>query len=172
MKLETKYSLGDTVFKISDIAKPKYKECPACEGAKKITLPKTEVECPTCKGHGVLCSGHFTSYFVKESAMTIGQVRFETTSEKTEIGYMCKETGVGSGSVYREDQLFLSKTECQSAANELNETKPHALICPKCNEEIKKPNYSDGEWHRCPIHGEVLHAVLDTKTPPQSFDSE
>lgn len=162
MRIETKYSIGDKVFKISEISKPKYKECPACEGFKKITLPKTEVECPTCNGRGVLCTGHFTFYTVKERSMTIGQVRSEIEIDKANIGYMCEETGVGAGSVYHEDQLFSSKVEAQEFANNLNETKPRALICPKCNEEIEKPTYGDGEWHKCPIHGEVLHAVKET----------
>jgi hypothetical protein len=46
-------------------------------------------------------------------------VRAQTVEGGSENEYMCRETGVGSGSVYREGRLFATQEEAQVAADEL-----------------------------------------------------
>lgn len=51
--------------------------------------------------------------------LTIGQVRVEVNAEERTEEYMCHETGVGSGGVYRispEDQtIWKTREECEAA---------------------------------------------------------
>ena len=54
--------------------------------------------------------------------LTIGQVRIKVTySYRTEEQYMCVETGIETGTIHPEDQLFFSKAEAKQAAKNRNE---------------------------------------------------
>jgi hypothetical protein len=44
--------------------------------------------------------------------LTVGQVRIQAGYEP-ETRYMCEETGVGSGTVWREENLFLTMIEAE-----------------------------------------------------------
>lgn len=70
--------------------------------------------CPECNGQGYvwLDTNHHEAIIAR---LTIGQVRTETTDGQAEISYMAKETGVGSGSVYREPELHPSRSDAIDA---------------------------------------------------------
>ena len=135
MKIETKYSCGDKVFKIQQEMEKIFKTCGWCGGNKRIMgRDNNERMCPECYG-----SGGKTEYGVKKwfvvGELTIGQVRFEYTgkskgydpdsmfsnygpqSEKHKEEYMCQETGVGSGSVHYVKTLFPTRESAQAECN-------------------------------------------------------
>lgn len=123
MIIETKYSIGDVVWLATTRTETKRMPCPDCNGTKKwkATSPagaEYEFNCPRCSArHG---PNHpltldYTQFTGSTQRLTVGQVRTSTGDEGAT--YMCCETGVGSGSIYYERDLFLTKEEAQAAAD-------------------------------------------------------
>ena len=113
MKLISRYDVGDVVYGIYIHAKRYWKVCGTCEGTATVTVSGHEyvtTYCPSCRG-GKIWQDTEGKYFVIQQ-LTIGQVRIQAGFQP-EVRYMCEETGVGSGMLWREDQLFLSMIEAE-----------------------------------------------------------
>lgn len=139
--LETKYSVGDRVFHATTVTEKRTRPCPDCRGAKKwkaLSPAGTEYEfaCPRCSASYFSqrdLSLEYHEYAPHAVPLTIGSVRVNTADDAYDggVSYMCIETGVGSGSVYREADLFPTKDEALKAAAEKaagqNATVPHIV---------------------------------------------
>jgi hypothetical protein len=138
MKLETKYDLNQKVWLIRLQKERKFIECTACYGSGKVTLGDDKSRtCPVCYGN----RGNYRYLDNKWqliSEMTIGQIQhkieniksdglFDNIGEykegntKEEIKYMAYETGVGSGTLYDEENLFPSIEEAEKECEIRNE---------------------------------------------------
>ena len=58
--------------------------------------------------------------WVPDRELTVGQVGVTLSEQNREERYMCKETGVGSGSVYFEEKIFPSLLLAQLACDVKN----------------------------------------------------
>lgn len=121
--LKTKFSIGEKVHFAGTHMVQKKHPCPDCKGSRKWQAEspaggKYEFSCPRCSERYLseqslsLAYSQFDPY---SRELTIGSVRVDTADDKP-IVYMCVETGVGSGSIYREDDLFASEDEAMKAA--------------------------------------------------------
>lgn len=117
-----KYSIGDTVWYASAYTGAEQLPCPDCLGQKlwSVTSPAGgtfQVNCVRCSGSGYL-EAH--TYEPQTRSLTIGSIQIDTANtsdnHREVVQYMCKETGIGSGSVYRESLLFRSQEEAEPAA--------------------------------------------------------
>lgn len=123
--IETKYSIGDTVWYANITTEVKHHPCPDCLGSRKwiATSPAGgafEVGCPRCAASYQANHALSLSYSVWTSTarrLTIGQVR-PCSGDHGTHQYMCLETGIGSGSLYNEDRLF----ETEEAARACGDT--------------------------------------------------
>ena len=120
--LETKYSIGDVVYFASTIIERRHHDCPDCLGSRewKAVSPagaEYSFACPRCAG-GYMSNNElslsYSAHSPIASKLTIGSVRYDSTEECA--SYMCCETGVGSGSVYREKDLFPTEEAALEAA--------------------------------------------------------
>ena len=111
-----KYRIGDTVWYPYSEVYSDFIDCSDCCGTAEweAKLPNGEVlqiECSTCAGYlessgtqRVMSCKHYAS------ELTIGSVRIDTADRDGRlVSYMCKETGIGSGSIYYEDRIFSNK---------------------------------------------------------------
>lgn len=127
--LETKYAGGDVVFHASTTTVRAQHPCPDCLGARKwkATSPaggEYEFACPRCSARyrsDDTLSLDYTVVKPSVSRLTIGSVRYNSHSwhhggSAPEIEYMCAETGVGSGTLYKESNLFSTEGEARIAA--------------------------------------------------------
>jgi hypothetical protein len=130
VKVETKFSLGDTVHvlrhsRIERVTEP----CPTCKEAKAIVVEGESFTCPKCEGRGHLKGQRYAWYV--ELTSTVGQVSVCTRhhSEITEDEpwevderYMLHATGVGSGTTYgnRNDLWGGTREEAQAEAERRN----------------------------------------------------
>ena len=136
MKLETKYSPGNTVWSIGRSPIKTWVMCSFCAGNGTTTGQDGKVRsCPKCYNNKGQYKHGNTVYQV-EGILTVGQVRISYTKsegvpgheifdnmkaqEHTEEEYMCVETGIGSGSVYKVEILWPSKMEAQVECDRLN----------------------------------------------------
>jgi hypothetical protein len=125
MKIETKYSIGDKVWYVSEDMLSKSIGCTVCKDTKEITIEGLNFQCPNC------VTRHNNSRWCRRAYISgssrIGSVRYEITAEdynkqtKIEIRYMLYDTGVGSGSLWDEAKLFSSKSEAQAWCDNQNE---------------------------------------------------
>lgn len=124
--IETKFSVGDVVYHAQTTTETRMHPCPDCLGTKawRAVSPaggEFSVECPRCGGgyqSNRALNLKYSVYVPAPRRLTIGSVRVNTAHDDYDGGnsYMCLETGVGSGSVYREDDLFTSEEEARRAA--------------------------------------------------------
>ena len=121
--LKTKFSIGETVHFAGTHTVQKRHSCPDCMGSRKWLAEspaggKYEFSCPRCSERYLaeqslsLAYSQFDPY---SRQLTIGSVRVDTADDRP-IAYMCVETLAGSGSIYREDDLFASEDEAMKAA--------------------------------------------------------
>lgn len=132
--IETKYSVGDTVWLAATTTTQKQHNCPDCLGSRKWEAKSPAGDdftfsCPRCtanySAHDEL-SLTYTAHAPRVERLTIGSVRVNTADTERgdePVSYMCRETGVGSGTVYRQSQLFPSKDEAEKSAALLAKTR-------------------------------------------------
>lgn len=121
-ELKPKFKVGDNVINVHVCWSSKQIQCPDCLGTMKwkVTCPSKEefeVDCNTCKS-GWQCTGTVTEWGDDYTLQyrTIGSVRTDTGDEREPIKYMCSETGVGSGQIYPEKNLFFDRPEAEEYA--------------------------------------------------------
>jgi hypothetical protein len=137
MKLNSKYSINDSVVCIRNQQKQIFTECAACEGKGHVLLNAEHYSCPSCHGRkGENKQGKIE--WQVTNRLTIGQVTVVVTNikktgmfdnvgeyskgkNKQETHYMAYETGIGSGSFYYEAMLWPSMEEAQAECDRLNE---------------------------------------------------
>ena len=121
---QPKYKVGDVVYGATSYKKSIEVQCPDCLGkgvwcVKTPSGQESTIPCYTCERGFDGCPGKIIQY--QESPriekLTIGSVRIDTNEEHP-ISYMCKETGVGSGTIHNEDKLFLDRVEALNFATE------------------------------------------------------
>lgn len=121
MRHYPKYNHGDRVFHPKVVDDPERYECPDCLGQKTwaVKAPsglETTTPCPRCSGSGQLLIRRWGGA-VEE--LTIGQIRMcdpPLFKDSPVFEYKCNETGIQSGSVYPEYELFTEYDVAKAAA--------------------------------------------------------
>lgn len=122
--IETKFSIGDVVYRSGIVTVTKHHPCPDCKGSTKWKAispagGEYEFRCPRCAASYQSnrdLSLAYSTFDPSVSRLTIGSVRVDTHDERGANQYMCVETGVGSGSIYHEADLFHTKEEAEESA--------------------------------------------------------
>ena len=127
MKIETKYSLGDRVWKINQNKPKVWIPCPFCGGSEHplsdladwtmaVGLDGSKKRCPECQGRG----GSHT-YLELEWGITdnlvIGQVEYRVSVDERKESYMEDARG---GYVHYVDSLYPTKKEAQAECDRRN----------------------------------------------------
>lgn len=123
MIIETKFSIGDVVYFATTTTEVKQHDCPDCLGTRKwkaVSPAGLEYEfpCPRCTGHyrsERRLTLQYTQFAPAVRPLTIGSVQANTYADDGNR-YMAQETGVGSGSLYYERDLFATEAEALQAA--------------------------------------------------------
>lgn len=125
--LTTKFDVGQVVWRAGTTTEQRSHPCPDCLGSREwvATSPagaEFKVPCPRCSGSHQAnrdLSLTYAAHAPSVSRLTIGLVKASSQiGDGFEDGnsYMCLETGVGSGSIYREADLFATEEEALVAA--------------------------------------------------------
>ena len=116
--LVPKFKIGQKVYAVycKHDTRQKPVECEVCNstGHVKIEGRNEKFVCPAC--HGKIETEHYGyKYVISYRKATIGKIDIQEYAPeygyKSEIRYMLKETGVGSGTVWKEERLFATEKE-------------------------------------------------------------
>lgn len=142
MHLISKYGIGDTVYLSRLNAEVIKVPCPVCNGTGRAEVVGFAIKanCPACYSSGYkpgFDESSLRHYTRSVMPLTIGQVRVTATASRStlfmteEVEYMCVETGVGSGSIYREHLLFATREEAEALPVPLDEpiSEPLKVYC-------------------------------------------
>ena len=109
--MKHKYEMGQLVLCVIDEATREWENCAACGGTGTVVIGSTdERQCPDCysKGGRDIIIEH---KFVVSKIMRIGRITCEQTGILSTVKYMC----VGSGTIWRECDLYGSFDEANEA---------------------------------------------------------
>ena len=136
MTIETLYELGQHVWPIVAVNEPIYAPCSKCNGAGWFDVVGLDArhKCPQClRVPGKTTLGHKMLMYVG-TPMIVGQVRCEIThhsyvseslgNKEKKVEYMCDSTGVCSGRLWQEPELFPSKDAAEAHCLKVNEAPP------------------------------------------------
>lgn len=124
MEIKARFGKGDMVFAADSEYSENWLSCPDCLGTLKWLVvfaddDSVEVPCQTCKSGWNPPNGKIKTQIWKPkvSRYTVGSVRFNDTDKKP-FSYMCEETGVGSGRIYYDEDLFTEEEPAMERAQE------------------------------------------------------
>jgi len=130
MDIKPRFCVGQKVWLASPSKVTKRHPCPDCMGLRKwgAVSPVGEeysFPCPRCSssyfGDREL-SLNYDWYIADVQPLTIGSVRYNSDEEiEDQYTYMCRETGVGSGRVYRENTLCETEEEARAVSEKMAE---------------------------------------------------
>lgn len=152
--ITTKYDVGDVVWLAESQYENRTHPCPDCLGTRtwQAVSPAGRgyvVDCPRCN-QGWPRRGASLDYYVHvpiARSLTIGLVTldFDYDTRSAQLSYMCRETGIGSGSIYRETRLHDTEKEAMDAAlwRTMWLNIGFAIDCPAnhINSDIRFPDY-------------------------------
>jgi hypothetical protein len=128
MNIEVKYNFNDWVYPIFLRREEKWIPCKSCNATGEITLLDGEVvDCPKCYGRKGEKEWLPQKWMINEDLYgQIKNIRTELYNNKkygnSEIRYMITSTGIGSGTLWYEKDLFLTKEEAQKECDKRNKT--------------------------------------------------
>lgn len=113
-----KYKIGDVVYKSGTTYSIETIQCPDCLGTKEwiITFADGEamiIGCQTCTKGFSPASGYisFNQWKPHVEVLTIGKIY--DWNQDDGFRYMCEETGIGSGQIHKESDLFSDKESAE-----------------------------------------------------------
>ena len=141
MEIKTRFDFGDKPWKIWTTPTREWKACGFCGESGRIIGKDNESRCcPDCYGRKGGCV-HINKGWDVMGQLTIGEIKVETRAEDSvgygdsmfsnfgpqkafyKEGYMCKETGIGSGTVHYDTELFHSKEDAEAECKKRNAEK-------------------------------------------------
>lgn len=130
MNVTTKYSIGDCVCGIRSSHMQKRVLCLVCNHTGEVTISGEKLICPKCNGaaRNLKYVGHKWHFDVQGvvglvRAEARNQYSYETNEQHeydTQNQYMLDVTGIGSGSIWRESELWPSREEAEAECERRN----------------------------------------------------
>ena len=124
MKVETRFSCGDEIWTIYSEQTYRKVDCLTCERSGEVTIGAEKFICPKCHGQSKHDKYVGNLWHIGYNSR-VGQVTYEHRvgtgyEDGVKIEYMIVATGVGSGTLYKEDNVFASREEAQSVCDARN----------------------------------------------------
>jgi hypothetical protein len=130
MTIKTKFSLEDRVFVIQKFGNNEFVSCQCCEGTGGIVTEKGKFTCNECHGSGGKYEWVGDKWKIAYKNTKIGKVYIEMYYEKyyeenpnyrnNGIKYMVTATGIGSGSIWYERDVFKTERQAQLECDRRN----------------------------------------------------
>lgn len=125
MKIKTKFDLGDNVFPIDEVIEEKQVKCFECSGRGYYETDTEKVSrCEYCYGRGASKGRGEREWRIDEDSYGfIGKISTEVYQKgygESKCRYMLNSTGIGSGRIWDEKDLFKTIEEAQMECDKRN----------------------------------------------------
>jgi hypothetical protein len=139
MDIKTRFEIGQTVFVLSWSDAFRIRGCDTCARSGKVQINGQEFVCPACQGRSAHRQFAGRAWYVAQHNAKVGKIGVEViiseewrrdshgfrpdsaySDFETRITYMTDQSGIGSGSVLDEKDVFSSLTEAEIACAERN----------------------------------------------------
>lgn len=120
-----RYYIGQVVYAVQLTTMAHVYDCPDCLNSRfwiatSAAGEQHQISCPRCTAHYVgapdsLPSLKYEKHVAGIRSLNIGSIRANTDDPAVE--YMCKETGVGSGTLWKEGDLYPTPEEAEIIVN-------------------------------------------------------
>ena len=136
MKIGTKFNFRDKVWKIEHQHDQTWMPCSFCGGTGRVKGQNSQIRaCPDCCGRGGRNASLPRKWQITRE-LEIGKIDVEWTCENKDLDsqfdnyskqaesykerYMCYETGIGTGTCHKAEDLFRSKEAAQAECDRRN----------------------------------------------------
>lgn len=135
MNIPTRYDLGDVVWHVHKLTARRAAFCGLCAGDGWVAIAADATKraiCPDC--HGRRYSQTEMVYEEPRatiSRLTLGLVDVRVLPDSTTVRYMADETGIGSGSMHEERDLYPSYEEAMAECDDavvIFDARGHVLV--------------------------------------------
>ena len=120
---ETKLALGQEVWAIGRRRFERQIRCTPCRATGEVEIEGEKLTCPKCSGRSkhpqyagdnwvVDTRGRVGS--IEISAVREGHTHHHDNGTSVQVSYMLDETGVGTGSIWRQEKLFATREEAEA----------------------------------------------------------
>jgi len=130
MNYTTKFNIGDHVWGVSDQDFQRIVKCKPCANTGKITIGDERLICPKCNGRSTHTQYAGRKHYISTFDAEVGQVTVEhndpqyreyyNEQQPIKVEYMLTSTGVGSGQIWKEENLFESEKDAQAYCDKRN----------------------------------------------------
>jgi hypothetical protein len=120
MEIKTKFEIGQEVFAIYNTEKRVAEICPTCNGTRKVTINDKLFACPNNCSYGYVYV-YTPKHWLIETNSQVGNVRADIFGDREKIEYMLISTGVGSGRLWNESDLFPTREEAEAECARRNQ---------------------------------------------------
>jgi hypothetical protein len=125
MTYNSKFAIGDTVWMVRSERFNRIVKCLPCKNTGKIKIGEEGFICPKCGGRSAHTQYVGEKHYVYDSS-EIGQVSIVDSeyshrdNPNPHVTYMIRATGIGSGQIWKESELFPSEAEAQASCDRAN----------------------------------------------------
>jgi len=130
MEIKTKFSLNDKVFVIHKTVTSRFITCKACNGQGRIIQNGCEFLCASCQYSGGRYEDVSPKWQIAFENTKVGKVYVEMYYEKyykinpktrdREIKYMVEASGIGTGTLWMENEVFATEEEALEECKKRN----------------------------------------------------
>lgn len=179
--LTTKFDIGQTVWHANTTTQVFQHKCPDCSDARawEATSPAGgvfRIPCPRCSVQYTSNDElrlNYTKFVPAVRPLTVGQIKASTAiGDDWDAGnsYMCCETGIGSGSIYRERDLFATEAEALTAAEAqaaIKNSNEDFWVAKQFNKTARFSDYQfkdalvEAAWDKARNYGYRVQYLLD-----------
>lgn len=132
MQFNTKFNIGDEVFCIQSAPANHQIKCTCCKEVGTVNIDGIDYQCPKCKGNSKHLQNCGYKWYVIHDSARVGKIRAEFTGrgyinrddDKLVHEYMIDTTGIGTGTIWKEDTLYASREEAEAECARRNANLP------------------------------------------------
>ncbi len=130
---ETKLALGQEAWGIGSRRFERQIRCTPCRGTGAIEIEGEQLTCPKCHGRskhpqyaGDKCvvDSHGRVGSIEINVVAEGRRHHHDNGTCLQVTYMLDATGVGSGTLWRQEKLFASREEAEAECARRNSSLP------------------------------------------------
>lgn len=130
MTYTSKFDIGQEVWLVRNERFQRIVKCSACGHSGKIVINGEELICPKCSGRSAHAQYVGQKHYVYDHSQ-VGKIeiedhpsRYGKETPNPRVKYMVFATGVGSGQVWDEEDLFPTEAEAQACCDRRNTPLP------------------------------------------------